>query len=139
MTGTTWHDIAEQLTDEQIKLLERRDRDNPDALLAAAREMAAENLTGTVMFGHIAPPAGAVGVLGWQQSARGDYEREVEFATTVVAGVKVFEEGRQRSDGGVERYLSVYANDAGKLTSAQARELAAALLEAAGKIEENMR
>jgi hypothetical protein len=44
---TTWRDINDQLTPEQITQLEHheRDGDDPDTLLYLARGMAADNMT----------------------------------------------------------------------------------------------
>ena len=72
-TARTWRDLADQLTPEQIAILEdherhRRDYGTPwsdSEQLDIARRYARQNITDEVLFGHIAPPADATRTNGW--------------------------------------------------------------------------
>ncbi|HYQ36144.1 MAG TPA: hypothetical protein VER10_09785 [Mycobacterium sp.] len=69
-TAATWRETVDRLTPEQaarFELLERSG-DDPAALLAMAREMAADNATtgAGVLSGEIAVPPDAVRTYGWQ-------------------------------------------------------------------------
>ncbi len=72
-TARTWRDLADQLTPEQIAILEdherhRRDYGTPwsdSEQVDIARRYARQNITDEVLFGHIAPPADETRTNGW--------------------------------------------------------------------------
>jgi hypothetical protein len=141
---TTWHDIADQLTDQQIATLDDMERNwsaatadkTTDALLFIARDYAESNLTDEVMFGHIAPPADATRLFHWGTTGGDDvWSREFDGTDHNVAAVTCYVTGRQFDDGRCERWIALSASDLEKLTPAQARELATALREAADEVD----
>ena len=78
---TTWHDIADQLTPEQIDLLQWLEGDPLNGLLAKpeqhlmfARGWASENLEQS-LHADVAPPAAAVELGEWRKSKDGDRSR----------------------------------------------------------------
>lgn len=131
-TVQNWRDVADRLTPAQIAQLERLERDEPQTLLEMARQWAAQNATATAPFDHIAPPIGAVRTFDWQLD--GSWFRDVEGTTRRAGPVRVQIYGRQLADGSTRWWIAVHTRvDA--LGAAAARELAAALTDAAGEIE----
>lgn len=63
---TTWHDLRDQLTDDQLSLMEHTEARSPDhpGLIKLARKYAQENLTQT-WLADVPVPAGAVTVSDW--------------------------------------------------------------------------
>jgi spore germination cell wall hydrolase CwlJ-like protein len=89
--ATTWRDLTDQLTAEQVDKLagmERRSRssaqETAEALLEGAREWAQNNLTDKVMFGHIAPPPDPGRHYHWEQDDEGQWSRRFEGGVGVV-------------------------------------------------------
>ncbi len=68
---------------------------------------------------------------GWGQGAPGAYSRSLLWARYGHVDI----DGTQHSDGSVTRQISLWAGDGQRLTSAQARQLAAALLAAADECD----
>lgn len=142
--ATTWRDLADQLTPEQVdKLLEfegRRPESQAD-LLEWARECSERNLDDTLHFGHLDRPEGATQVYGCGERTDGrGWSREFTGTSRRVDGVSVRLNGTQFADGTVERTLAVGVDDlaagpGGALTAAAARQLAAALIEAADELD----
>jgi hypothetical protein len=148
-TATTWRDLSDQLTPEQIERLtdfERRwteagklqERD--ESLLFGAREYAENNVRDSVMFGHLDWPEGATAVYPSGELSDGRWSREFDGGSRQVNGVTVNISGTQFADGTIERELSVSVDDrssgpGGDLNAAQARALAANLIEAADELE----
>jgi hypothetical protein len=139
-TATSWRDLADQLTRQQISKLEAQEHggapeivsDVAGWLLYLARNYASENLTGAVMFPDVRPPPG-VTVYGWDLE---DCTRDFEGATTTIAGADLVIEGRQYADGHCERSIMLIRSDNhGGMSSAQARQLAAALLDTADEFD----
>jgi len=147
--AATWRDLAEQLTPEQIEKLTVSETQSPlpdaekaDLLLDLAREWGQRNLDDHLMFCQIGRPAGATAVFhcGERTDGRG-WSREFTGATRRVAGVSLTIEGTQFADGGIERQLYVVVDDlpdsvGGALNADGARQLAAALIEAANELDE---
>ena len=107
----------------------------PDTLLLKTRELAGENVAEAVMFGELDPPPGADRVFGWQADAGQGWFREFSCPTTRIGGVAMQVAGRQFNDDRRELWIGVWADDRGKLTPAQGRQLAAALIAAATEID----
>ena len=68
-TAGSWREVAGRLTPEQAAQFELSERsgDDPATLLAMARELAADNMTGVVVLsGEISAPPDAAHIYGWQ-------------------------------------------------------------------------
>lgn len=104
MTTTTWRDIADQLTSQQVGELERWEAlgDEPSALLLFAREYALGNKTRVFVSG----------------------ERRI-------GGVRLKVCEREHPDGSVERWVELSARDV-RLNDEQIHKLRAALLDSRG-------
>lgn len=147
-TDTTWRDLADQLTPKQVENLIEAEKRSPlpeaaktETLLEWARDTAQRNLTDHVMFGHLEPPAGATKVFPCGERTDGRWSREFTGTSRQVGGVCVYIDGTQFADGTIERELAVCVDDlpdgaGGVLDAAQARALAAALIEAADELEQ---
>lgn len=139
MTTTTWRDIADQLTPEQIAEMEEWESQHPDeqkGLLLEARDYAEDNLRGMVMFPHITPPPDAQGTLGCWTEQSGQWSRE--FDGTGRDPLREFEvsiAGRQYCDGTTERYAKVYGSEKQRFTSGDLRVAAAVLIAAADELD----
>jgi hypothetical protein len=160
-TARAWRDIADQLTPEQIAELKdseqgyryratlpkpgwstepRSDTDISRLLLSRAQRDAARNLD-AAMIGNVPDPAGAVKVCEWDDPGTPDAFRLFWGATREVelqdgAAIEVVTRGTQSADGCVEeRGILIYGGSDDVMTTESARQLAAALLEAAGDIE----
>jgi hypothetical protein len=119
-TARTWRDLADQLTPEQIAILEdperhRRDYGTPwsdSELLDIARRYARRNITDEVLFGHIAPPADATRTNGWWCDRHDNWTRGfhgTQRADSVVVRVGIF--GTQSADGSVTtRHIGVHTS-----------------------------
>jgi preprotein translocase subunit SecD len=134
-TPASWREVAAQLTPEQSAQFELLDRsgDDPAALLAMARELVANDVTG-VKSGEIAPPADAARLYGWQTYGERTW-REFDGSTRQVGSAVIHVRGQQFSDGRCERWISVSASTDEEFQAEQARELAAALRAAADETE----
>jgi hypothetical protein len=132
-TAETWREVADQLTAAQIAQLDRLERDEPQTLLEMARQWAVENMTAAVPFDHVAEPAGAVRTFDWQLDS--SWFRDFEGTTHRSGQARVQICGRQEADGSTRRWIAVRARHLDGLQPAAARELAAALADAADEIE----
>ena len=133
-TAQTWRELADQLTAEQVAQLERLEHDEPQTLLEMARDWVTENMTNAgVSFGDVAPPAGAVRTFGWQLDR--NWFREFEGTTRRVGRAGIHICGRQRADGSSWRWITVQCRGLDVLDAAAARELSAALADAADELE----
>ncbi|HWS91731.1 MAG TPA: hypothetical protein VN306_04290 [Mycobacterium sp.] len=132
-TAQTWRDVAEQLTAAQIAQLERLEREEPQTLLEMAREWAAKNSTAAAPFDHVAQPDGAVRMFDWQRDS--NWFRDFEGTTRRGGQGRVQIRGRQHADGSTRRWIAVRIRHLDALEPAAARELAAALTDAADEIE----
>jgi hypothetical protein len=130
-----WRDVADRLTPEQAAKFEMLDRsgDDPARLLAMARELVANDVTG-IKSGEIAPPPDAARVYGWQTYGERTW-REFDGSTRHVGSAVIHVRGQQFSDGRCERWISVSATTDEEFQAEQARELAAALQAAADEAE----
>lgn len=148
--ATSWRDLADQLTAEQIAELEYCERaqippevDQPQGHLNYARAMAQRNLAQAVCAG-IPVPAEAVGEpCGWEEwgvrwgrmytaAPERTGRRKTGGDRRPLWTVSV--QGVQFDDCSVERSVTASVDD-GPLTAADARQFAAALIEAAADLE----
>jgi hypothetical protein len=147
-TATTWRDLADQLTPEQIQMLTDREADEvanevkwrgdgnwlAKWLVAQARDCAQTNLTERLHFGHLPRPADAVAVYAVVELGDGiEWSRVFAGTKREVGDVSVRINGTQYAE------LSVTVDrpftDCGILEPSAARDLAAALIEAADEME----
>ena len=132
-TAQTWHDLADQLTATQIARLERLEHDEPHKLLEMARQWVAEKRTNAKRFDDVPTPAGAVRTFAWQLDS--NWFRDFEGTSRRVGQAHVHICGRQQADGSSRRWITIHARHLHGLDAAAARELAAALIEAADEVE----
>ncbi len=152
-TATTWRDVADQLTPEQVRQFERyetlaltaRDKhpgegyetveDIARGFLSEARWEAQQNLNDT-LFG-VPVPAGAEEVEHWEDDGTGTWTRRIHGRERTIEGfdAAVYFEGIQHRDGTVTWSLHVHVEDGHAMTSAQVRQLAGYLLEAADELD----
>jgi hypothetical protein len=133
-TAQTWRDVTDQLTAAQIAQLERLERDEPQTLLDMARQWAAENISTAMPFDEVAPPAGATRTFEWQLDS--NWYRDFEGTTRRGRHARVQIFGRQQADGSTRRWITVHTRHLDALDAAAARELAAALTDAAEELEQ---
>ncbi|MBI2693308.1 hypothetical protein [Mycobacterium nebraskense] len=125
--------MADRLTAAQIAQLERLEHDEPQTLLEMARQWAAKNVTAGMPFDAVAPPDGSVRTFDWQLDS--NWFRDFEGTSRRVGRVRVQIYGRQQVDGSTRRWISVQTRHLDALDAPTARELAAALTDAADEIE----
>jgi hypothetical protein len=139
---TTWHDIADQLTPSQAEQLEWLEGDplggllaRPEQHLMLARGWASYNLEQS-LHADVPPPADAVEVSPWLRLPGGARSRSFR-SVTAIDGIDIAVEisGSQYTDGRIEGLVSLTGNLT-NLTPVAARDVAAALLAAADRIEE---
>lgn len=147
-TATTWRDLADQLTPEQVAQVEDFERaasywppppeggrSRAEGVLNVARKMAELNVAKMVLS-DIAPPADAVTIHDWMEWGDGLYQRLFTSWSREVGseGGSVAVCGFQFNDGRVERHIAYTEGDE-SLTAEQARHLAATLVEAADALD----
>lgn len=132
-TAATWRDLADQLTPEQISLLEYCEREQvPPGIADAehhlnhARMLTQQNLFRQI-FADIEPPE-AVGDVGEWVEWGDRYGRPYIAWERDVDGVVVSVDGAQFGDGRIE--LSIRSAAAEDMTVHQARDMALALVDA---------
>lgn len=143
-TPTNWRDV-QGLTDEQRNELDRREEllaDGRDAeivrewLLNDAREYAKNNAADRERYGDVPAPDGAFAVWNFELDAELGPVRYFEGPATTTGGVTTGIGGQQRPDGSVTAWVDIDGSPAGNhLSAADARALAAALVEAADRID----
>ncbi|MGP4056629.1 hypothetical protein ACTWP6_17695 [Mycobacterium sp. 4D054] len=150
--ATTWRDLADQLTPEQVRRFEHHERlalnsiasgRNPSetvddiarGFLTEARWEAQQNLA-DAMIG-IPMPAGAESAEHWSEDSTGKWTRLLHGPSRSIDGfdAAVYRTGVQTRDGAVRWSLSVHAEDRDDMTAEQVRQLAATLVEAADELE----
>lgn len=149
--ATTWRDLTDQLTPEQVRRFEHHERlalnsiaagRNPNetaddiarGFLTEARWEAEQNLTDAMI--SVPVPPGAESAEHWGDGADG-WTRMLHGPSRVVEGfdATVYRTGLQTQDGAVTWSLYVHVADSDDMTAAQVRQLAAALVEAADELE----
>jgi hypothetical protein len=144
--ATSWRDLSDQLTPQQIAEMEYCEREGippglntPQHQLNCARAMARHNII-QALCADIAPPSDASGsVYHWEAWGGGGYGRMYEVSSTRVGGNMLVDIlGVQHDNGDVERFIlaDLSENDRdGNMNAVQARQLAAALIEAADEMD----
>lgn len=138
---TTWQDIADQLTPDQIEHLQWLEGDplggilaRPEQHLMLARGWASYNIAQS-FHADVPPPADAVELGAWIK--QGDRERRRSFrCVTGIGGLAIAVEisGSQYTDGRIDGQVSL-TGEVTNLDAAGARAVAAALLAAADRLE----
>lgn len=150
--ATTWRDLADQLSPEQIAKMEASERiwatmpDGPvtahqQGLVSLARELAGQNAA-AVVYAHIPRPAGAEDVGPWEPWDDDDiwsrawfgHRRPVPCASAR-DDIGVYVAGIQHGDGRNRQHITLESSRDEELTAAEARELAAVLLETADELD----
>src|ERR1700754_4095779 len=138
--ATTWRDLEDALTSQQVDDLEEWERSgadcSPDAyrkwLLAEARDHIATNERDAELTARIQPPAG-VTFGGWDsiENKTGRRCRSIQWASYEAGPTSVDIDGWQDETGAVDGpHLSVYGLEShGQLKAVDARRLARALEE----------
>ncbi len=139
-TATTWRDLVDQLTPQQVVELEYCEREefppglaSPGNHLNHARKLVELNLA-RAMYADVAPPADAIEVDDWSDWDRDVYLRMFVSWFRREDGVSVEISGFQSSDGLVERSIVDTSGD-NPMSAGLARQRAAALLEAADELD----
>lgn len=154
--ATTWRDLADQLTPEQVRRFEHQEaialrslERNPAprgwvpesaeeiirGFLTEARWEAQQNLT-DAMIGMPAP-AGAEEVGHWGDDGTGKWSRDIHGQCRNIDGFDgaVYLTGEQTRDGAVTWSLYVHVEDRDGMTVDQVRQLATNLVEAADELD----
>jgi hypothetical protein len=139
-TATTWRDLADLLTPEQICEIEYCEREqippgmaSPEGHLNRARKLAELNIA-RVMLADMPLPPDAVGdVDDWLDVDDGVYQRDFTAWTDPDGQVSIY--CLQSSDGTVERNIIDTGGD-GPMTAEQARQRAGALIDAAAELDQ---
>lgn len=138
-TATSWRDLADQLTPEQIETYERIDRETLGRARAELLDFARRSVEGRLadmVYCDVAPPAAAHSVDEWQMHYEFGWGRGVVWREFRAPDMSVDIDGWQRCDGAVAaRGISVYLNEGQQFTSGEARRLTALLAEAADELD----
>ncbi|CAM3108272.1 hypothetical protein BST27_18605 [Mycobacterium intermedium] len=145
--ATTWRDLADALTPQQVAYIEEWERhpelpprvdgsvktpeEHQRTLLHVAREFLGSN-TAAVMLADVAPPDGG-DHRPWQDEGDGTWSRFFVGTVRTMGDVRVIIDGTQYSDGRIERFVTT--DSAEGMGSAEARQLAALIIEAADEID----
>jgi hypothetical protein len=146
--ATTWRDLADALTAEQVAYLEDWERkpipgfDDDDGahergLLNAAQEFTGSNAA-AAYYADVARPTDTRRIDAWADEGDACWLRRFDGTSRLVDNVTVYVSGVQTGDGRIEREILVSPNtfgDDGYMPAATARRLASALIEAADELE----
>ena len=133
--ATTWRDLADELTPEQRQSYEDLEREThvrmpADVLLQYAR-LDIEGRLADMAYCDVSAPADVNWVGSWEKHIEFGWSRWLLWRDFPDVSV----DGRQRCDGTVERGISLYLDDYPTLSSAEARQLAQVLAEAADELD----
>jgi hypothetical protein len=146
--ATTWRELADALTPQQIAYIEDWER-RPDippladgsaktddahqrALLFTAREFVGSNAAAS-LFADIAPPPEEGHHYPWENIGDDTWTRFFVGTSRKLGDVEVFISGIQSSDGAISRAIGVSAGE--DMGATEARHLAALLIEAADELD----
>jgi hypothetical protein len=138
--ATTWRDLARELTDQERAFFERIEQESPERMPAEVLlRYARGNIEGRIAdtaYGDVPAPADATSVGRWEKDLKlGGWSRTLVWREFRDWEMSVDIDGRQQCDGTVERAISAYLDECPKFTSAEARRLAALLVEAADELD----
>ncbi|MGD9622860.1 MAG: hypothetical protein AB7G47_22210 [Mycolicibacterium sp.] len=155
---TTWHDLRDELTPQQIAYIQDfEDRypetlaggaDRANVMLRCAIDHAKQNRHDREHFGHLPVPDAPIRMSAWEpaddDNTLGPWLRTYDLRDWIIdlpgeppraSRADLTLAGAQLDDGRIERWVIVEANSV-RMTSAKARELAAALLAAADELDQ---
>ncbi len=145
-SATIWRDLADELSRSQrdsMEFVEREFAARPTArnatadLLDLARGHIEQNLVDIALAG-VPLPFGATDLSGWERNVQRDgWSRTLVWRTWDSGEMIVDIADRQESDGTYTRQITL--EDGADFTSTGARQLAAALIEAADELREDER
>lgn len=146
--ATTWRDLADALTPQQVAYIEEWERhpelppradgkvktaeQHQQTLLFVAREFLSSN-TAAVILADVAPPPEEGHHHPWQNEGDGTWSRFFVGTVRTMGDVRVLIDGTQFSDGRITRAITTDASEG--MGSAEARQLAAMLIEAADELD----
>lgn len=146
--ATTWRDLADALTPEQIAYIEhwethpddppnvdgspRPEAERQRSLLFIAREFVEQNAA-AALFADVAPPPEAGHHHPWEHVGDGAWRRFFTGTSRKVGDVEVFVTGMQSSDDSIVRRINVAGAE--DMSAADARATAALLIEAADELD----
>ena len=147
-SATTWCDLADALTPQQIAYLENWES-QPDippnadgsscapeqhqsTLLFTAREFVEQNLAGA-LFADVPPPPEDGRHWPWEHVGDGVWQRCFVGTVRKVGGLEIAITGVQSTDGLIVR--SIRVDDTDDIDATAARQIAAALIEAVNELE----
>lgn len=137
--ATSWRDLADQLTPDQIETyecVERGTQGRASAQLLEFARLSVEGRLAEMAYGDIPLPVGAESADKWQVHREFGWSRSVVWREFRGPEMSVDIDGWQRCDGAVaRRAISVYLNEGQQFTGAAARQLAALLVEAADELD----
>ncbi|MCQ4360631.1 hypothetical protein KQR54_05650 [Mycobacterium gordonae] len=142
-TATTWRDLADQLTPEQVASYEQTEQYfrsqgipgaiSTTALLEYARGDIGGNLADAA-YGDVPAPPGSISVDKWMDHTDFGLARGVVWREFSNGDLSVDIDGWQQCDGTAVPQISLYLDEGQKLTSSQARALAVLLVQAADEL-----
>ena len=146
--ATTWRDLADALTPQQLAYIEdwdkhpelppradgrvKTDDEHQKSLLFTARQFVGSNAAGA-LFADVAPPPDEGYRYPWEDAGDGTWTRFFVGMERELGDVRVFVSGIQSSDGSISRSISAEASDG--MGAGEARQLAALLIEAADELD----
>lgn len=144
--ATTWRDLADQLTPQQIAEMEYCERagippglTSPQHQLNCARALSAHNIIQALCADIPTPPDAAGTVHDWEVWGGGRHGRMYTASTRTNGKMTAEIVGVQFDDHRIERFILAEANDDsvddGQMTAPQARQFAALLIDAADELE----
>lgn len=147
--ATTWRDLTDALTAEQIAYIENWERrpdeppmadgsrrpeaDHQRGLLFTAREFVGQNAA-AALYADVAPPPEDGHHYDWEHAGDGVWCRFFAGTTREVDEARVMITGLQYADGRIDRTICV-DGDCESLDASRARQVAAALIEAADELD----
>lgn len=146
--ATTWRELADALTRQQVAYIEEWER-HPEippladgsaptndahqrALLFTAREFVGSNAA-AALFADVAPPPEEGHYYPWENIGDDTWTRFFVGTSRKLGDVEVFISGIQSSDGSISRDINVSAGEG--MGATEARELAALLIQAADELD----
>lgn len=137
--ATSWQDLADELTPEQVACyedLERQTGGRASVQLLYFARIDIEGRLANMAYGDVLGPEGAEWVDKWQTRRDHGWCRSVVWRGFSDEKMSVAIDGWQRCDGTIaQQGISPYLADLPTLTGAEARRLAALLVEAADVLD----
>lgn len=146
--ATTWRDLTDALTPQQIAYIElwegrpdepphadgspRTEAEHAAGLLFQARQFVGQNAA-AALYADVAPPPDDGEHHDWEDGGDGRWHRFFSGVSRTSGDVEVFITGFQYTDGSIERWVNTSAAES--MSAADARQLAALLIEVADEVD----